>query len=207
MSAASSITPWRVRIGDREIVEEPIFSVDNPAPVAVGPGYSERLRQDGWRKVKRYVHSRNGVEVAVKFRWEKDGEPRQFTSFRIRDDLQIPLLLADELAKVIARGQRVWFSESHSDVAALIAAGAFATTNWGSASEWSVDYAEQLCGASVVIVRHRDPAGRAFAGKVAQSLRGKAHRVRVVDPLVGKDAREHLERGHGLLDFVEVHDA
>jgi len=205
--ANSSITPWRVRIGDREIVEEPIWSSDNPSPVEVGPGYSARLRKEGWLRTKRYPHARGGREVAVKYRWEKDGQPRLFTSYRIVKDVPIPLLLADHLDKVIARGQRVWLSESHSDVEALLAAGAFATTNWGSASEWSDDYAEQLRGASVVIVRHRDEAGRAFADKVAWSLRNRARRVRIVEPKAGNDARDHLEAGLGLRDFVEVTDA
>jgi hypothetical protein len=123
------------------------------------------------------------------------------------DDVPVPLLLSDELVKVIRSGQRVWLSESHSDVEALLDAGAFATTNWGSASEWNDAYAEQLRGASVVIVRHRDDAGRAFADKVAWSLRGLARRVRIVEPVAGKDARDHLEAGHGLRAFVEVGDA
>jgi hypothetical protein len=69
------------------------------------------------------------------------------------------------------------------------------------------DTKARLRGASVVIVRHRDKAGRDFADKVAWSLRNKARRVRVVEPAVGNDARDHLEAGGGLRDFTDVSDA
>jgi hypothetical protein len=172
-----------------------------------GRSYSEWLRSEGWTRTRRYPHSRNGRVVAVKYRWEKPGEVRIFTSYRIIEGEPIPLLLADELAKVIARGQRVWLTESHSDVEALInIGGVFATTNWAAAGSWSKGEAEQLRGArQVVIVQHRDPAGRAFARLVADSLAGLVQTVRIVEPPSPyNDAREALEARCSVRDFRTV---
>jgi hypothetical protein len=169
-----------------------------------GVSYSQTLREAGWRPVKRYNHgtAELGV-VAVKNRWEHPSEDRVFTSYRVRQGVPIPLLFAAE----VAEAEEVWVSESHSDAEALREAGVTATTNWGSASEWSDDYAEQLRDKDVIVVRHRDPAGHCFAAGVVKSLLGVARCVTVVEPYAGNDARDHLDAGHGLGDFVEVHDA
>lgn len=166
-----------------------------------GQSYSQQLRDAGWYRVKQYNHGTPELGVvAIKIRWEHPTEDRVFTSYRVRDGVPIPLLFAAE----IADADEVWVSESHSDAEALREAGVAATTNWGSASEWNADYAEQLRGKDVIVVRHRDPAGHAFARGVAGSLRGAARSVTVVEPFQGNDARYHLAAGHGLEEFVAV---
>ena len=98
--------------------------------------YGQWLRQEGFHKVKRYNHRADGILVATKTRWQRRAE-RCFTSFRLRDDLPVPLLFSDELQDAIRRGVPVWLSESHSDAEALREAGVMATTNWGAAGSWT----------------------------------------------------------------------
>ena len=171
-------------------------SASGPRTLASGPGYSRRLAEEGWRKVRKYNHGLPWLGVvAVKYRWERDGE-RCFTSYRVIEDVPVPLWCSCE----IAEADEVWLSESHSDAEALIAAGVVATTNWGAASDWNVDYARQLRGKQVILVRHRDPAGRAFAEAVCRTV----SQVTVVEAATGNDARDHLEAGYGLDDFRAV---
>jgi hypothetical protein len=96
----------------------------------------------------------------------------------------------------------VWLSESHSDADALCAAGIVGTTNWLAAGHWNMEDAAQLRGKRVIVVMHRDEAGREFALAVTRSLGYRG--VKVVRARKGNDARDHLEAGLGLSDFVPV---
>jgi hypothetical protein len=160
---------------------------------------TEELILSGYyRKVTYYHKALDGTVVAVKHRWEHPRADRVFTSYRLRHDVPIPLLGLNR----IQEADEIWLSESHSDALALRDAGVCGTTNWGSASEWNTDYAAQLVGKQVIVVRHKDEAGHAFADAVVGTLPDAI----VVEPLVGNDAREHLEHGHGLTEFKLVRD-
>lgn len=160
---------------------------------------AEVLRALGFRATKRWNHgtAELGV-VAWKQRWQKLGSERAFTSYRKRYDVPVPLLNAAKVAKA----EEVWLSESHSDCDTLMTAGVIATTNWQGAHNWTDEDAAQLRGKSVVIVRHRDLAGQEFVRDVIASLPGE--QVRVVEPYVGNDARDHLEAGHTIKQFRKV---
>lgn len=101
------------------------------------------------------------------------------------------------------RGQRVFVVEGEKDVAALDALGHVATCNPGGAGKWRKDYAETLRGARVVVVADRDEPGRAHARQVAESLKGVAAKLDVVEPAVGKDISDHLAAGKSRNDLVE----
>jgi hypothetical protein len=52
--------------------------------------------------------------------------------------------------------------------------------------------------------RDKDEAGHAHAREVADSLRGKVHRLEIVEAKTGKDAADHLAAGYALDDVVVV---
>jgi hypothetical protein len=167
-----------------------------------GGTYSDELRAQNYRHVRRFIHfNAEHGEVAYKDRWEHPVLPRVFTSYRARHDVPVPLLYANEVAKA----DEVWLSESHSDAVVLRNAGVTATTNWGSAHSWNDEDAAQLRGKRVIVVMHRDDAGRDFARRVVASLPGED--VKVVRARRGNDARDHLASGLKLDHFVEVRDA
>jgi hypothetical protein len=175
------------------------------ASVVDGQTRAEELRALGFFPVRKWNHGSADLGVvAAKLRWENADGEREFTSWRERFDVPVPLLYSGELGDA----DRCWLTESHSDCEALRAAGLVATTHWASAGSWTKDDAEQLRGKKkVTIVRHNDEAGREFVRKVVDSLRGLVWEVRVVDPPGGcNDAREALETGYRLRDFRTVHD-
>jgi hypothetical protein len=105
------------------------------------------------------------------------------------------------------KGITVYVVEGERDVEAIEAAGAVATCNPGGAGKWRTEYADALRGASVVVVADRDEPGRVHARQVAASLEGVARDVRIVEPVAGKDAADHLAAGHGLDDFVPLSES
>ena len=109
-----------------------------------------------------------------------------------------------EILKAVSAGGAIYIAEGEKDVAALEAAGAVATCNSGGAGKWRDEYSALLQGAEVVIVADKDKPGRAHAALVAQSLRGCAASVCVVEALEGKDAADHLAAGHRIDEFVPV---
>ncbi|MBA3895522.1 MAG: AAA family ATPase, partial [Gemmatimonadales bacterium] len=109
-----------------------------------------------------------------------------------------------DILRAAAAGGTIYVVEGEKDVAALVQAGAVATTNPGGAGKWRAEYSEALRGAHVVVVADRDRPGYQHAEEVRQSLAGIAASVRVVEAAAGKDAADHLAAGHRLSDFREV---
>lgn len=111
------------------------------------------------------------------------------------------------LPKVIAAvqaGDVVFVVEGEKDVEAIERTGGVATCNAGGAGKWRKDYAEVLRGADVIVVPDQDPPGTKHAADVEASLSGVARSVRVLAPLAGKDAADHLAAGHSLEDWLSV---
>ena len=82
--------------------------------------------------------------------------------------------------------------------------GGIATCNPGGAGNWRDAYSKHLAGfAEVIIIADKDEAGRKHAAKVAASLtKAGVPKFRIVEAAEGKDAADHLAKGHGLHDFV-----
>jgi AAA domain len=117
-----------------------------------------------------------------------------------------------EVKAAIAESRSVFVAEGEKDADALATAGVVATCNtegaWqpGQTPKWRPEYTEQLRGAMAVAVTHKDDPGRARAQHILNELTGVAAHVRLVEPLEGKDAHDHLQAGWHVRDFVEVFD-
>jgi len=87
-----------------------------------------------------------------------------------------------EVIDAIHTGTRIFLPEGEKDVDNLRAVGFRATTHAGGAKNWKPDcYVETLRGARVVVLPDGDEPGRAHGREVAQSLRGVAADVRVLN--------------------------
>jgi hypothetical protein len=115
-----------------------------------------------------------------------------------------------EVKAAIAESKPVFVTEGEKDADALVTAGSVATWNAegaaqpGQAPKWRKDYSEQLRGAIVTVIADKDDAGRAHAEHIVKELTSIAAYVRLVEPLSGKDAYDHLAAGHHARDFAEV---
>jgi 5S rRNA maturation endonuclease (ribonuclease M5) len=106
--------------------------------------------------------------------------------------------------EAVKKGEDVMVVEGEKDVHALERLGVAATCNPGGAGKWRDAYSEALRGGKVTIVADRDEPGREHARQVAESLRGLAARVEVVECTRGKDISEHLAKGGTLAGLVEI---
>lgn len=119
----------------------------------------------------------------------------------------LPLLLDG-----VKRGLIVYVTEGEKDADNLNKLGRHgeggfvATCNSGGAGKWEPKFAHYLAGARVVVVQDKDDPGRKHAKQVAESLRGLAKTVRIVQAKEGKDATDHIEAGHDLEDFVPAEE-
>jgi putative DNA primase/helicase len=125
------------------------------------------------------------------------------------DRVPYKLPLLDDAVK---RGLVAWIVEGERDADSLNnlgrhgEAGFVATTNSGGAGKWVPAFAHYLGGARVVIVQDKDDPGRKHARQVAESLKGLAKTVRIVQAKEGKDATDHLQAGYGLDDFIPAEE-
>jgi putative DNA primase/helicase len=108
-----------------------------------------------------------------------------------------------KVIEAVKNGETVYVCEGEKDVHAVEAAGAVATCNPGGAGKWRAVYNETLTGADVVIVADRDNAGYGHARTVATELHKASSTWRVVEPIDGKDAADHLGAGRSLDDFAD----
>lgn len=123
--------------------------------------------------------------------------------WKLGDVRRVLYRLPDVMAAVEA-GKTIFVVEGEKDVHAIERAGGVATCNAGGAGKWRTEYADVLRGADVVIVVDQDPPGIKHAADVEASLQGRAKRVRVVQPLSGKDAADHLSGGHTLAEWTDT---
>jgi len=113
------------------------------------------------------------------------------------------------LQELIKGSDPVFVVEGEKDADRLIKLGLTATTNPGGSGKWRQEYGEFLRNRDVVIVPDNDPPGKEHGQKVANSLAGKAKRVKVLDlpglPEKG-DVSDWLDKGGNketLLRLVE----
>jgi hypothetical protein len=109
-----------------------------------------------------------------------------------------------EVIEAVRAGREVWICEGEKDVHTLTDHGLTATCNPGGAGKWRTEYTEVLREAVVTIVADRDEPGQAHARQVRDSLVDVASYVRIVEAASGKDATDHVQAGHSLVDLVEV---
>src|SRR5262249_36052476 len=106
---------------------------------------------------------------------------------------RLPQLMAADKSKV------VHIVEGEKDVASLERLELLATTNPSGAGKWKfvADEARRvLVGRVVVIISDADETGRKHAAEVAESLRGAAKSVRVVEaPAPHKDVSDFVAAG------------
>lgn len=114
-----------------------------------------------------------------------------------------PLYRLPEILAAVEAGKDIYVCEGEKDVEALVRLGVEATCNPFGAGKWMPENTESLRGAKrVVIVQDNDDAGRAHARMVHGALRDVVESVSIVGPRAGKDASDHIGRGHGVGDFV-----
>jgi AAA domain len=109
-----------------------------------------------------------------------------------------------KVIEAVQAGVTVYVAEGERDVHALERAGHVATCNPMGAGKWRDEYAESLRGANVVVVADCDQPGRDHAKTVGRALEGVAASVVIVEPVVGKDASEHLSADRAVDEFVPM---
>jgi hypothetical protein len=159
---------------------------------------SQAVRKPG----KKFVYRRPKGQ-AIKLAWA-DNEWKVDGWIYNLNGVRRVLYRLPEVLEAVRRGDTVWIAEGEKDADSLVAAGVTATTNPMGADNWRDDYSPVFRYANVVIARDNDPAGHRHARKVADSLRGIASNIKIVEAAEGKDATDHLTAGHGLGDFRTV---
>lgn len=90
-------------------------------------------------------------------------------------------LVLYRLPEIKASKGPVYVVEGEKDADALAALGLTATSNAGGAGKWRTHYNAALEGRDVVILPDNDDAGRSHAQYVANSVRGTAASVRIIE--------------------------
>jgi putative DNA primase/helicase len=128
--------------------------------------------------------------------WNLDGMPRV-------------LYRLPELSEAVAQDRLIFIAEGEKEVDALVGLGVPATCS-GGANSWDDRFAEDLKGASVIILPDNDEPGRNHAKRIVSSLTGVAANIRVVHlPRLpeGGDAYDWIEAGGtagALWELVEI---
>jgi hypothetical protein len=128
------------------------------------------------------------------------------------DGVRRVLFHLPELLAAKARGETIYLAEGETDVLALERAGVAATTwtdgAWqpGDRAKWRTEYSQTLAGMDVIIVQDRDDAGRNTAKDIASRLAQHAASIKIVEAAEGNDARDHLDAGRNVNEFVPVAD-
>ncbi|WP_433506762.1 AAA family ATPase [Pseudonocardia halophobica] len=180
------------------------LSEDRPASVptasqapAAGPAHYVYRDGDGREigKVVRGPDKRFHQQRKVGEHWESGGSAElNHTPYRL------PELLASAESDAV-----VYVVEGERDADTAIERwGVVATCNAGGAGKWRPEHARHMAGRSVIVVQDRDDPGRQHAAAVADSLRGLARDVSVVEPRAGKDLTDHAHAGYGPEDLVRV---
>ncbi len=115
----------------------------------------------------------------------------------------IPYRLPAVLQAVVA-GRTVWICEGEADCDRLAEHGCVATCNAEGAGKWTTAHAAWLTNADVVIVADRDPVGWAHAEHVVATLLPIAASIEFVRAAEGKDARDHLDAGLTVGQFITI---
>lgn len=139
-------------------------------------------------------------------------EPKRFLQRRSEDDWSVkgirvvPYNLPRVRAAIEAQ-EPVFVVEGEKDVENLVKLGLTATCNAGGAGKWKREHAECLRDADVIVIPDNDQAGEDHAESVAQSLAGKATRIRILR-LIGLerkgDVSDWLEAGNAVTALIDL---
>jgi hypothetical protein len=122
-------------------------------------------------------------------------------------DVRRVLYRLPEVLQAARESRTVYVVEGEKHADRLAHDGLVATTNPGGAGKWKPEFADALRGAHVVVLPDNDEAGRQHGRAVAQSLRGKAADVRILElpglPQKG-DVIDWLAEGHTTAQLDEM---
>ena len=112
-----------------------------------------------------------------------------------------------ELLEAASTGGTVFVVEGEKDANAAFEIGLVATCNARGAGKWMDEHSEYLRGADVVLVPDNDQPGRDHVAKVANSLRAKASRIRIVELKGAKDLSDWIAAGHTANELMRLCEA
>lgn len=114
-----------------------------------------------------------------------------------------------KVKEAVWEGRTLFVAEGEKDTHTLERLGLTATTNSGGAKKWHDRYAQDLRGASVVILPDSDFCGREHAESIARSLQGIAASVKIVElpglPQKG-DVSDWVKAGHTKEELLRLVD-
>ncbi|MEU6279478.1 toprim domain-containing protein [Streptomyces sp. NPDC047028] len=175
-------------------------------------------QRHGHKRVAQYVYrDENGAVIhgvtrcdAKDFaQWRPDPTAKSGRRWSLNDEHgnrlvgMVPFRLP-ELMKARLEDRVVFICEGEKDVLACVENGLVGTCNAGGAGKWTAEHARYLEGMDVTIIADRDEPGRAHALHVANTLRGMARSIYIVQAKTGKDAADHFAAGHKDYDFHQV---
>jgi len=105
---------------------------------------------------------------------------------------------------VLVKDDTVYLVEGEKDADNLWGKGCVATTNAGGANNWQPEFSKYLSGKKVVLIPHRDNAGREYAKQVARSLEGKVRELKCILLDAGKDISDWLELEGDVLELSSM---
>jgi hypothetical protein len=107
--------------------------------------------------------------------------------------------------------QPVWIPEGEKDTERLEEAGWLSITNLGGAGKWKDSYSEEFKGRACLLIPDNDKSGRDHAQKMARSLHGKAHSIKIVDLVeilpdlpAKSDVSDFLNHGGTVEQLIEL---
>lgn len=136
---------------------------------------------------KDFRQRRPDLDKPGKWLWNMDGQERVL--------YRLPKVLEAKQA-----GKVIFAAEGEKDVEALEKLGLTATCNSGGAGKWKNSYSETLAKSQVIVIAHKDEAGRNHAQLVAGKLHEKVESIRVLelpdrDGQKVKDAADWISAG------------
>lgn len=124
------------------------------------------------------VNESNGIKSFRQYHIDNEGHRKP----GIKDRIENPPVFNLPLIKdAIRKGIQVFIVEGEKHAMQLRAEGIAATTNNGGAGKWRDYHSDQMVGAKVVILPDNDEPGKRHAEKVANSLKGKAKEIRILE--------------------------
>lgn len=194
---------YRCRSGcDQDTVTEAIYALgltrDDLYDNGKGVEYTYRDKPGGRtvRSVRRYTDRESGKKTFSQ------------TGPQARAGRGAALYRPDDfdLDYLVSAGKDVWVAEGEKDADVLWKHGVVAVSSAAGAPSWAkFDYSHVAKAASVTIVADNDDAGmdRAY-GLYRHLIDAYDANVRVVIPMAGNDATDHILQGLAISDFVEV---
>ena len=169
----------------------------------------ERQEEGRWEKLGTYVYTVGGKPVGRKTKWLLPDGVRRFQWERREQERWVkgglngtdPGLYRIEETPLDSDAN-LYITEGESDCEAVRYLGkpAISSPHGAGPGKWKSEYTAVLAGypGLIVVCQDRDEKGVAFAAETYGHLTSAGCSVMVVEPIVGKDVRDHLESGHTL---------